>query len=559
MAFTYTYINGERVETSVARAFEALRAEFKRVWGLDLLVSSGTRTREEQAGLYQIYLNGGTLAAPPGQSNHEEYGPRGPRALDVRDSGGDPGVTRQGTARANWLRANASRFGFDPAGYGFRQIEPWHIEYTGNLGGGNSGTSPDGKLIVDGDWGAATTTKLQAALGVNQDGQLGPITIKALQSRLGVNADGDMGPQTIGALQRRLGVGDDGQLGPVTIKALQQHLNDGGTLAAPLNPDVLTVDGQLGRATVSKLQASIGAEVDGEWGPGTTRKLQVAVGATEDGQLGPDTIKKLQANVGATQDGDMGPETIKKLQEHLNAGRGWRKIENPPVAVTPGESEWDATPSLVTPSASDFPAWIKYDESIDPETFEENRNLNAKSYYGRAYDPIEVHTHWWGLPGKAGTHDGNVSHLKSTKDLSTNFVTSAGRITLMMPLNKIALTTGARNPYGWKSENDPALTELGYRTLGFLVYLVEKLNPKLKDEPIRLHKEFMNTSCSGIDVGRVRAIADDFVSGRLDPATGLTPKSPEVDPAPTPAPSDLLTQLRVKYAELGVLINKLEG
>jgi lysozyme family protein len=538
MAFTYTTINGQRVESSVARAFEALRAEFKRVWGLDLLVSSGTRTNAEQWALWNAYKNGtGNLAAYPGTSNHEEGGPRGPRALDVRDSGGDPGVTRNGTPRANWLRANAPRFGFDPAGYTFSQIEPWHIEYIGSLGGGATGTNPDGTLVVDGNWGAATTTKLQAVLGVSQDGALGPVTIKALQARLGVAQDGEIGPQTISALQARVGAAVDGQLGPETVKALQRHLNSGGTLQPHVDQNApLVVDGQLGAATIRRLQESVGAAVDGEWGPDTTRKIQAAVGVPVDGQLGPVTVKGIQFNVGTAQDGDMGPATIRALQEFLNAKKTWTKVPAPdPVDPVPGGH----TPNLITPTAADFPSWIRYEEEFDEQWLNwsgpSSWNGNMEAYYGKIYEPIEHHAHWWGEPRNAGTHDGNVDHLNGTDSKGTNYVTSPGRITLCMPLDQIALTTGQRNPFGWKSENDPIMTvdegrELGYKTLGYLVYIVEKLNPHLKDEPIRLDKEFRATSCSNIQPGLVREYADKFANGLLDPATGEPPVVVEPEP-----------------------------
>lgn len=136
MGYTYTTVDGQRVNVAVANAFAELRAEFKRVFGLDLLVSSGTRTRAEQERLYDGWvrrLPGFNLAAMPGQSNHEESGPVGPRALDVRDSGSDPGVTRIGTKRSLWLRDNCGRFGFKHTGYGFNPQESWHIEFQGAL------------------------------------------------------------------------------------------------------------------------------------------------------------------------------------------------------------------------------------------------------------------------------------------------------------------------------------------------------------------------------------------------------------------------------------------
>lgn len=142
MAYQYTTINGQRVEKTVAAAFQKMRAAFKKQFGLDLLVSSGTRTRAEQKRLYDLWIAGkGSLAARPGQSNHEEYGPTGPRALDLRDTGRDSGVTVIGSTRSNWLAANAPRFGFKNAGHYFRPREGWHYEYTGALGKHNSSST----------------------------------------------------------------------------------------------------------------------------------------------------------------------------------------------------------------------------------------------------------------------------------------------------------------------------------------------------------------------------------------------------------------------------------
>lgn len=203
------------------------------------------------------------------------------------------------------------------------------------------------------------------------------------------------------------------------------------------------------------------------------------------------------------------------------------------------------TPALVTPTAQDFPAWIRYEEVIDPDATEQTNKEDYK-HYGRAYDPIESHAHWWDDPEKNPTHDGVVDYLKRTNNLSANYVTSEGRVTLMVPLNRLAYTTGSRNPYGWKTENDPALTDGGYLVMGFLHYLVEKLNPKLSGEQIRLHSEFTSTSCSKIDVARVRDIATRFKTGALDPSTGK-PTSDPVEPEPTPGGLAELIQLAITF------------
>lgn len=215
-------------------------------------------------------------------------------------------------------------------------------------------------------------------------------------------------------------------------------------------------------------------------------------------------------------------------------------------------TEADATPNLVSPTAADFPSWIRFDTVLDPDGQKPTINIDTERYYDNTpYNPIESHAHWWNEPGKGGTHDGNVNYIKNTKDLSVNFVLSAGRVTLMVPINKNALTTGKRNPFAWKIENDPMITtgtdnDLGYKTLGYLHYIVEKLNPSLLNNPIRLHKEFYDTSCSNINTAKVREYAEKFRTGALDPATG---NPPVVNPDPDPDPEVLTVEIKKDFYE----------
>lgn len=155
-----TLSNGERLARGVYNAYIALRAEAARA-GYNVYVSSGYRTpatqikiftdrydqRSTGVGAYNDvrWWNGdaygypgidrwvrvspdGTVAVP-GTSLHE-------RASAV-DFGGIP--ARGGTAYANWMRANAPRFGFQPTGYGFG--EAWHYDYVGDPWAG-SGSTP---------------------------------------------------------------------------------------------------------------------------------------------------------------------------------------------------------------------------------------------------------------------------------------------------------------------------------------------------------------------------------------------------------------------------------
>ena len=272
--------------------------------------------------------------------------------------------------------------------------------------------------------------------------------------------------------------------------------------------------------------------VDGYYGPkgattpqGNTAEIAIAFqkekGLTPDGLIG-------NATWSAAWTAPITPETPTP--------------ENPnPVDPTPPsvpDDEAAATPNLISPTAADFPSWIRFEITLDSDGQAVDHNKKAAEYYGYPYNPVESHLHWWGAPGQSGTHDGNVSYIRNTKDLSVNFVVSEKRVTMMVPLNKLALTTGKRNPFAWKSENDPTLSDWQYKTMGYLHYIVEKLNPTLLNEPLRLHKEFYSTSCSEIDKTKVRNYAEAFRTGALDPETGLPPV---VVIPPDPDPEEPLT------------------
>ena len=84
-------------------------------------------------------------------------------------------------------------------------------------------------LAVDGNWGAATTKAVQAALGQPETDEawINNSDAKVLQQKLGVAADGLFGKGSNTALQNYLGVAADGVFGPNSVKALQERLNTG--------------------------------------------------------------------------------------------------------------------------------------------------------------------------------------------------------------------------------------------------------------------------------------------------------------------------------------------
>ena len=98
------------VEVSTARAYLAMAAAAAED-GIELWITSGFRSQEEQRAFYQAYREGwGNRAARPGHSNHQSGA-----ALDLYVGGGV----------YDWLARNARRFGFKRTVPG----EPWHWEH----------------------------------------------------------------------------------------------------------------------------------------------------------------------------------------------------------------------------------------------------------------------------------------------------------------------------------------------------------------------------------------------------------------------------------------------
>lgn len=302
MAFTYTTVDGKRVETAVASHFRLMAAEFQRVFGLTLHVKDGTRTRAEQQRLYDGWIRrlpGFNLAAPPGQSFHEESGPQGPRALDIYDSGNDAGVTVIGSRRNNWIRDNGPRWGFTLSGLTFSPREGWHIHFTGTLGAGAS--APTGqwpaRTRYGHDWVVSAQKKL-AAMGLysgEHDGKDGPDTqagTKVLQGVLSLEQDGIYGPQT----------------------------NTGA--------DVILGGGNWSNRPVADIQRIVGAHPDNEWGGKTSLavyKWQKANGLTADAQWGPSSDAKAFPNVSVppVTPPPVGQVATPRVPTYGPAVRGW--------------------------------------------------------------------------------------------------------------------------------------------------------------------------------------------------------------------------------------------
>lgn len=304
----------------------------------------------------------------------------------------------------------------------------WGLEVDGQWG---VKTDTLAFFVADGDWGEATTRRVQYAFGVTRDGEMGPETWSAIQRHLGVTVDGEQGPQTIKSLQRALGVTADGEIGPATVSALQAWLLTGGWLAPVPDPadSELQVDGELGPHTIRRMQVAFGVEPDGEWGPDTTSAIQRHLGVTVDGDLGPVTIKALQRALGVTADGELGPETITALQTYLVNGGYLQPVPSPEDTAPPKPEATPRTP--VYPAA--IRGW--------------NVPLSSDRPAGQVVDTLVVHH-------QASTND-DEDYFKSQNSRSscpTWQVKSDGTVVELIAPDKKPSSTGSWNARSWAIE-----------------------------------------------------------------------------------------------------------
>ena len=258
---TYVIVDGQRVAANVAADYYRLEAEFRRVFGLDLIISSGVRTWQEQYDLWHAFAVAKTTnvrAAHPNDPKafHVETNPVGPRAIDIRDSGADAGVTRYGNHRSKWVRDNAHRFNFDPAGYD-HYGEPWHLEHTG----ASTASAGNGAMPTD------EAQRFLASLGLYDgkiDGDPGPKTragTKTFQEWVGLLADSQFGKDTSGVA--RVIMAGEKQVGRST-KEIQEYLQRRGLFHN------WQADDQWGNQCscgTYRFQVAEGLERDAKWGP----------------------------------------------------------------------------------------------------------------------------------------------------------------------------------------------------------------------------------------------------------------------------------------------------
>ena len=181
---------------------------------------------------------------------------------------------------------------------------------------------------VDGILGLKTVKALQRKVGVTADGVWSTKTSKAIQRMLKVKDDGLFGENSVKALQKWINANvkpqavkpqpqlepqptkklvEDGYMGEATVKATQKIC---GTIQDGV------ISGQLKKN--AKYYPNVTAVTFGGGGSLVVEKIQKWLGVTVDGILGKDTISAWQSALGVTVDGVFGEKSVKAWQKYLN-------------------------------------------------------------------------------------------------------------------------------------------------------------------------------------------------------------------------------------------------
>ena len=145
----YVYRDGARLTPWMFWQIERLNADVKRIFGVEIRVTSGIRVPQEQIDIFleryvtaanirgrRVYdtrvwrgqrwyrISAAGTVAVPGTSNHEIQGTTA--AVDIRDTGSDAGVTAKNSKRGRWIREYAREYDLVASGDGF--AEGWHFD-----------------------------------------------------------------------------------------------------------------------------------------------------------------------------------------------------------------------------------------------------------------------------------------------------------------------------------------------------------------------------------------------------------------------------------------------
>ncbi|ATW62253.1 N-acetylmuramoyl-L-alanine amidase domain protein [TM7 phage DolZOral124_53_65] len=171
-------------------------------------------------------------------------------------------------------------------------------------------------------------------------------------------------------------------------------------------------------------------------------------------------------------------------------------------------------------------------------------NAYVPSVYGTSREVIGVVYHWWGDPWSHPLFFNIIRWLcRPNGNSSAHVVGELNRIAWIVDAIHAAWHAGSA--YGNAKfvgyECNPRLDSGDYQTMGEFHYDMEKYYGKRLQ--IRVHKEFSSTSCSPIDKGRIRRIADSLHARDKRPKPKPRPSKPVPLAAKLPKPIRFRTKL----------------
>lgn len=127
----------------------------------------------------------------------------------------------------------------------------------------------------------------------------------------------------------------------------------------------------------------------------------------------------------------------------------------------------------------------------------------CEAVYGVPRTIEEILIHWWDEPSANPTFDGTVNWLsRSTTQASAHRIVEDGRRARMVEAEDVAWHAGTEaNPKSIAVEGNPRRSDGDYAAMGAEVASIRQEQDS--DLPLRLHHEYMRTSCSQWDLDRI--------------------------------------------------------
>jgi len=188
------------------------------------------------------------------------------------------------------------------------------------------------------------------------------------------------------------------------------------------------------------------------------------------------------------------------------------------------------------------------------------READALEVFGARRTIEEILIHWWDEPARRPTFDGTVNWLaRDATQASAHRIVEDGRRARMVDDMDIAWHAGPANVKSLSIEGNPRRSDGDYAAIAAEVAVMRRKFGN--DLPLKLHKHYMTTSCSGYDLARIDREARAYAAVKYGTGTGSSGGSSDA-PAPwvyTVKAGDTLARIAAKYDTSVATIARLSG